>query len=106
MKPLTVRVRYACLHAFVVFLVNQEVVNREVILRPIRIKLPEKLPRAMDPEHVKRLLAVLEEGRNGTMILVLLRTGMRIGELLSMKMRAPAVVAARARLRGRRKLRA
>ncbi|MCJ7642488.1 MAG: site-specific integrase, partial [Desulfobacterales bacterium] len=42
----------------------------------------DPLPRAMDPLDVKRLLSVTENIRDRAMILVLLRTGMRIGELL------------------------
>jgi integrase/recombinase XerD len=41
------------------------------------------LPRAMDPEEVKQLLAVEEKVRDRALVLLLLRTGMRIGELLS-----------------------
>jgi integrase len=36
----------------------------------------------MDPLDVKRLLSVTQNVRDRAMILVLLRTGMRIGELL------------------------
>jgi len=41
------------------------------------------LPRAMDPEDVKQLLAVGAKVRDRAMVLLLLRTGMRIGELLN-----------------------
>jgi len=54
----------------------------DVLARRIRIKLPTLLPRAMEAEDVKRLLGVLHKVRDAAMILVLLRTGMRIGELL------------------------
>jgi len=73
--------------AFIRFLVRLEVVRPEVLSRSIKIKVPELLPRAMDPEDVKRLLAVVSKVRDRAMILVLLRTGMRIGELLSTTMR-------------------
>ena len=42
----------------------------------------ETLPRAMDPREVKRLLSVIENPRDKAMILILLRTGLRIRELL------------------------
>jgi len=54
----------------------------DVLARRIRIKLPTLLPRAMEAEDVKRLLIDLHKVRDRAMILVLLRTGMRIGELL------------------------
>ena len=40
------------------------------------------LPHAIDPEDVSRLLFVIKKIRDKTLILLLLRTGMRIGELL------------------------
>ena len=87
LKPNTVRSRYAIVHAFAVFLIDNGVISPEVIFRPIRIKLPDPLPRAIPPEHVQRLVGVLEGPRDRALILVLLRTGMRIGELLSTQMR-------------------
>jgi integrase/recombinase XerD len=49
------------------------------------LQLPERLPRAMDPEDLQKLLFVIEGSRDRAIILVLLRTGMRIGELLGTK---------------------
>ena len=48
-------------------------------------KIWEKLPRAMLPGEVKRLLSVIENPRDKAMILILLRTGLRVGELLKLK---------------------
>ena len=45
----------------------------------------ETLPRAMDLGEVKRLLSVIENPRDKAMILILLRTGLRIRELLKLK---------------------
>jgi site-specific recombinase XerD len=47
--------------------------------------MPERLPRAMDPGDLLKLLSVIEGTRDRAMIMVLLRTGMRIGELLTTK---------------------
>ena len=57
-----------------------------MLARRIRLKKPETLPRAMDPDDVKRLLSVIDQPRDRAMVLVLLRTGMRIGELLNTRM--------------------
>jgi integrase len=57
----------------------------EVLRRKIRIKLPKALPRAMDPIDVQRLLATVHDVRDRAMILVMLRTGLRIGEVLALK---------------------
>jgi len=42
----------------------------------------KKLPHAIDPEDVSRLLFAIKKIRDKALILLLLRTGMRIGELL------------------------
>jgi site-specific recombinase XerD len=43
---------------------------------------PDPLPRAMAAQEVVRLLAVINDGMDRAMFLVLLRTGIRVGELL------------------------
>ncbi len=86
LKPISVRGRLMNVYAFVAFLVQEGMVGPELLERKVRIKLPAALPRAMAPEDVKRLLAAITHVRNRAMILVLLRTGMRIGELLDTKM--------------------
>ena len=50
------------------------------------MQLPERLPRAMDPNDLHKLLSVIHNIRDRAMIMVLLRTGMRIGELLNTRM--------------------
>lgn len=83
MKPSTVRTRLVAIYAFLRFLVEREAVHPDVIARKMKVKLPELLPRAIDADEVRQLLAVIEDTRDRAMILLLLRTGMRIGELLS-----------------------
>jgi integrase len=51
----------------------------------VNIKVPEALPRVMDPDDVKKLIRVLTDTRDRAMVLVLLRTGMRIGEALGLQ---------------------
>ena len=58
----------------------------DLLKRKLRVKVPEALPRAMDQEDVQKLLAAIEKPRDRAMILLLLRTGMRIGELLATRM--------------------
>jgi site-specific recombinase XerD len=82
----TVSTRLRLLYAFLGYLVDREVVPPEVLKRKLRVKVPEALPRAMDPEDVRELLAVINRCRDRALILVLLRTGMRIGELLATRM--------------------
>ena len=86
-KPQTVLTRLRSVKAFLRFLIDQELVDPRLFSRKITVKVPEVLPRAIDPEDVKRLLKVITRVRDQAMILVLLRTGMRIGELLELRPR-------------------
>lgn len=85
MQPKTVSTRLRLLYAFVSYLVDRKVVHPDLLKRKIRIKVPEALPRAMDSDDVRQLLTVIKKPRDWALILVLLRTGMRIGELLNTK---------------------
>lgn len=70
------------LYAFIVFLVDHGVLPHAILQRKIRIKLPDALPRAIPSEDITLLLKAITAVRDRAMILLLLRTGMRIGELL------------------------
>jgi len=83
LKPSSVSGRVDGVYAFIGFLVNREVLRPELLKRKLRIKVPDSLPRAMDPQDVRKLLSVIRRPREKAIVLVLLRTGMRIGELLS-----------------------
>jgi integrase/recombinase XerD len=82
LKPLSVKSNLRQVQTFLRYLIAEGIVSSDVLARPIRIKVPDALPRAMDPVDEKRLLCVTQNIRDRAMILVLLRTGMRIGELL------------------------
>jgi integrase/recombinase XerD len=86
MQPNTVHTRIRLLYALFQFLVDRDVMARDLLTRKLRIKVPEALPRALEPEDVRQLLAVIQHERDRALILVLLRTGMRIGELLDTRM--------------------
>ncbi len=81
----TVSTHLRALYAFLNYLIEYDVVHPDVLKRKIHIKLPDALPRAIDPEDIKQLLAVIKKPRDRALILLLLRTGMRIGELLNTK---------------------
>jgi len=82
----TVRTRLACVVAFLHFLVEQEIISGVVLKRRMKLKLPEVLPRAMNPVDVKKLLLSIDDIRDRALILLLLRTGMRIGEALGLRL--------------------
>lgn len=83
LKLSTVRMKLAVLKAFMRFMIERGVLGEDVFPWKLKIKMPETLPRAMDPDDVKKLLAVKGNTRDRAMILLLLRTGIRIGELLN-----------------------
>jgi integrase/recombinase XerD len=61
------------------------VVGYELLERRIKLKLPDRLPRAIDPQHLEQLLSVIDNRRDRALVLLLIRTCMRIGELLNCK---------------------
>jgi integrase/recombinase XerD len=83
LKASTVNMRLRTLKAFLHFLIERDVIRPEVLSKRMVIKIPDSLPRAMDPDDVKKLLGVIDDTRDRAMVVVLLRTGMRIGELLN-----------------------
>ena len=86
-KITSTRTRLMYLIGFLRFLIEQDLIPEKILKRKIRLRLPDLLPRAMNPGDVRRFLSVIEKTRDRALILVLLRTGMRIGELLSLKIR-------------------
>ncbi len=82
----TVRTRLACIIAFLHFLMEQDVVPASLLKRGIKLKLPDVLPRAMNPADVRKLLGVIDDVRDRALFLLLLRTGIRIGEALGLKL--------------------
>jgi len=85
LKPHSVRTRLCAVYAFVYFLIEKKVLGYELLEKKIRLKLPDHLPRAIGAEDLKRLLSIIDDIRDRALILLLLRTGMRIGELLNTK---------------------
>ena len=85
LTPNTVRTRLCAVYAFVRFLIEKKAVSYELLERRIKLKLPDRLPRAVDPGDLRQLLSVIDKVRDRALILLLLRTGMRIGELLNTK---------------------
>jgi site-specific recombinase XerD len=83
LKPATVRFRLSTVKAFLRYFEAKEMVLPTVLAKRLKVKVPDSLPRAMDAEDVRRVLSVIDTVRDRAMITVLLRTGMRIGELLN-----------------------
>jgi len=85
LTPNTVSTRLRSLYAFMNFLIDHDVLDTDLLKRKLRIKVPDALPRAIDPDDIQQLLTVIKKPRDHALILTLLRTGMRIGELLNTK---------------------
>jgi site-specific recombinase XerD len=86
MSAATLCTRLVCLYAFMRFLADEGVMSPELLKRKIHIKLPIKLPKSIEADDEDRILAQIDKARDKAMILLLLRTGMRIGELLKTTM--------------------
>lgn len=80
----SVRTRVASIIAFLHFLIEQDLIPGSCLKKRIRLKLPDTLPRAMNPFDVRKLIAVIDSIRDRALILLLLRTGIRIGEALGL----------------------
>jgi integrase/recombinase XerD len=80
----TVKTRMASIVAFLHFLMEQDIVSSSILKKTIRLKLPDALPRAMSPRDVRKLLSVIRDTRDRALFLLLLRTGIRIGEALGL----------------------
>ena len=85
-KLSTVRTSLGRIYAFLSFLVEEEMIRADILVRKVKLRVPARLPRAMDPEDVRCLLSVIDNIRDRAMVLVLLRTGMRIGEVLTTRL--------------------
>lgn len=86
LKATSVRTRLRSLNAFLRFAMEDGIVHPEIFLKRIIIKVPDTLPRAIELDDEQKLLSAIDKVRDKAMILSLLRTGMRIGELLSTRL--------------------
>jgi integrase/recombinase XerD len=87
LKVTTLSTRLNHLRTFLRYLIDRDVITERVLKRKIRLKVPDFLPRAVAPDDVRRFLGSIGETRDRALILVLLRTGMRIGEVLRLNVR-------------------
>ena len=81
----SVRGKLATVYAFLQFLVDNKILPSEILHKKINIKLPKILPKGIPVDDLKQLLAVIDNDRDQALVLLLLHTGMRIGELLNTK---------------------
>jgi integrase/recombinase XerD len=86
-KITTIRLRLTGVQSFLRYMAEEKIVSPDIFGKRIRLQMPERLPRAMDPDDLRKFLHIIEDAhvQERAMIMVLLRTGMRIGELLNTK---------------------
>jgi site-specific recombinase XerD len=84
-KPKTIHFRLQSLYALFRYLIKENVMGSELLEHKIRLRVPQSLPRAICSEDILQLLSVVKHTRDRAVILTLLRTGMRIGELLNLR---------------------
>lgn len=85
LKTSAIRGKLQVIYAFIRFLVGRDFLSYELLHKKIRLKREELLPRAIPAQDIHVLLKVITDIRDRALILLLLRTGMRIGELLNVK---------------------
>lgn len=88
MNPATINRRLAAITSFYTFLADEDpdlvcpVLPHRHCLRQRR-----RLPRPVPAEELNHFLAVIEDGRDRAMFLLMLRCGLRIGEVAGLKVR-------------------
>jgi len=86
LEPSSVKSHLGRIYAFIRFLVDRGFCSAELLVRKVAIKVPTPLPKDIHKDDADLLLSAVDDTRNRAMILLLLRTGMRIGELLATRM--------------------
>ncbi len=86
-KPSTINRRLASVIALYGFLAAEdEELNCPVIFRRHHLREPQRLPRPVQEEDLKHFFAAIESKRDFAMFLLMLRCGLRIGEVASLQM--------------------
>jgi len=86
-KPSTINRRLASVIALYGFLsAEDEELNCPVIFRRHHLREQQRLPRPVQEEDLKRFFAVIESKRDFAMFLLMLRCGLRIGEVANLQM--------------------
>lgn len=82
----SVRQHLHTVYGFVNYLVRSDILPADILLKKIRLRLPEILPKAIPLEDVDKILQAVTHTRDRAVLLLLLHTGMRIGELLNLRL--------------------
>ena len=85
LKVTSIILHLRVIYAFVAYLVRQKLIDPEVIQHKVRMQEPDALPKAIPYEDIESIFNALTSVRDRALFMLLYRTGMRIGELLQVK---------------------
>lgn len=85
LSPYTLRGYVRALKRFFRWLVNEELIERDPSLRLVVPRLPKNVPRGVEIDDVRRLLGAVKLPRDRALLLFLLDTGCRQGEIRSLR---------------------
>jgi site-specific recombinase XerD len=85
LKVVSIIAHLRAIYAFVAYLVRQEVLPPEIMNPKVRMQEPDALPKAIPDEDIKSIFNTVTSVRDRALLMLLYRTGMRIGELLQVK---------------------
>ena len=85
LKVVSIISHLRAIYAFVAYLVGQEVLPPEIMSPKVRMQEPDALPKAIPDEDIKSIFNAVTSVRDRALLMLLYRTGMRIGELLQVK---------------------
>lgn len=84
--PSTINRRLAAVISLYGFLAaDDEELACPVLVRRHHVREPQRLPRPVDKESLKRFFGVIEDKRDRAMFLLMLRCGLRIGEVAALR---------------------
>ena len=85
LKVVSIIFHLRVIYAFVASLVRQKLIDPELLHHKVRMQEPDALPKAIPDEDIKSIFAAVTSVRDRALLILLYRTGMRIGELLQVK---------------------
>jgi len=85
LKPKTINCHIACIRMFYRYLHYEESMN---IVNPVKkgnnLRLPKPLPRHLNDDEVRKLLDVVRKPRDRALIMIMLRCGLRVEEVVDL----------------------
>lgn len=85
LKAVSIISHLRVIYALIAYLVRQQLIDPELIHHKVRMQELDALPKAIPDEDIKSIFAAVSSIRDRALLILLYRTGMRIGELLQVK---------------------